>query len=218
VRYRLHGDRARAAGIEALHEAEQVDGSFPQVAGLGKVEHRRSKLSTARPDRAEGEQRFARLDFLDIEPDPSLGRVVGSHHARRLDGGALIGALKLLAQSLLDLFRSQTARAQQMGFAILDLDDRRFEPDGAGAAIENEINLVAQISADGLRGRSADLARGVGAWSGNRMPKLADDLTDEAARHAHGERRESGRHERMNARSFAKGQNQRQRTRPELLG
>ncbi len=91
----------------------------------------------------------------------------------------------------------QAARPQQPQFVALDLDDGRFDADGARARIEDQLDLVAEIGVDMCGAGGADPAGCVGARCGERPAEGADQLARKPLRHPDADRIETGGCQRM---------------------
>ena len=78
-----HRDGGGACGIERAQVGEQVGGRFDEIAARRQIEHQSGTLGTLGRDRAEGEQRLARLHILRVEPQPRPRGVVGGELSGR---------------------------------------------------------------------------------------------------------------------------------------
>ncbi len=126
-------------------------------------------------------------------------------------------AKKLFAGHRLDLPGGDATRPQQVKLAAFDLDDRRFQPDQRGPAIDDQRYPFAKVGGDGVGGRGADFARRIGAGRGQRAPQPRDQVAAEPSRHSERDRVEACRHQRVDGRSRAQRQHERQRAGPEFL-
>ena len=76
--HRHHRDRRRARSIKGAQMREQIGGRLDQVSARRKVQYLERAAGALGRASSEGEQRFARIDAADIEPQPRPGRVMGA--------------------------------------------------------------------------------------------------------------------------------------------
>ena len=94
--------------------------------------------------RSEAQEGFAIARVGRIEAKGGMGRIVALELARRRRLLAIGAERDRLAEMPLDLFPRQPARPEEPGLVMAAIDDRRFEADRAGPAIEDEADLAAE--------------------------------------------------------------------------
>ena len=102
---------------------------------------------------------------------------------------------------------------------VAQVDDSALQADRARAAVEDEVDRLAQLGGDVLDGGRADPARRVGARGDDGQPDLAQEsLRRRVRRHPDGHGREAGDGGRGDLRLRGQRQDERQRAGPERLG
>jgi hypothetical protein len=72
---------------------------------------------------------------------------------------------------LLKLLLSDSAVTQDRRLIPSHIDNSRFDPHPAQAAIENEVNLFTKVKPHMLRARGTDTPESIGRWRRNRLAK-----------------------------------------------
>ena len=132
-------------------------------------------------------------------------------------GGGLAGGAHRNAEDALELGLCHGAGPQQARCAgMAEVHDGRFQPDGAGAAVENVADFPTEPGADMRGGGWADIAERIGAGRGEGYAGEFEQASEQRmAGHAHGHAWQAGGHGAGHARFFR--QDEGQRAGPEFL-
>ncbi len=172
---------------------------------------------TGRRIGAKGEQRLAGAGVDGVEAQRQPGGVMARQHARRSRRtGAGHGDR---AEERGQIFQGDGARTQQHGSLAGQVEHRRFEPDRAAPAIEDQRDRRAQLCGD-MRGLGrADPSRAVGRGRRDRAPRrIQQRLRDRIGRYADRHRVEPGARQERHPAVRAAAQHEAQRPRPEPAG
>ena len=189
------------------------------AASTGSPEGLRLR-STAAPEGASGPKESSASPGSGA-PEPILsgqgGRVVARELTGRTGRIGIAGSRQRAGQGL-DFLRRQPARTQQRGRLPAEVDDRRFDADGARPVVEQEVDRTAERIEDVLRAGGADRARGVRARRGDRAAgPFQERPRGRAAWRPHGESGQTGPGKPGNRAVRQTPQHEGKRARPEPL-
>ena len=200
--------------VEELRVGRVVRGKReePVRGGDGRARRRddRDGLGLGRESRGE----FARVD----EFARRLGRVVRGARPRARGLHRDMRRLDALAEHFRELRERDGARPQHRRPRAREVDDRRFEADLAGPAVEDhEVVRIGELARDMRGARRRDAAAPVRARRRDGLAERRDQrLRDGMRGRAYGDRRPSADRERADLGTA--GQDDRERPRPERLG
>ena len=197
-----------------MQGGEQVRRGLDRIAGRAQVAlDRRAGGGVG----AEGEQRLAGLRGSGTDPERQGGRVVARELTGRAGRIGIAGSRQRAGQGLYFL-RRQPARAQQSGRLPAEVDDGRFDADGARPVVEHEVDGIAERIEDVLRAGGADRPRRVRARRGDGTPgPFQKRPRGRAAWRPHGESRQAGPGKPGNRAVRQTRQDEGKRARPEPL-
>ena len=213
LRHRHDGDRRKAWLVEGVEVGEEVGGGLDEIAAGAEVEGLGGARERCRP---EGQERLLGSDIAGRQAQGPLRRVV----ARQLAGGghgvALAGLGDGLSERRFQLLAGDGAGAQQARLFVGEAENRRFQPDPAGTAVQDEVDPRAQACRHMGGGSRAEAAGGIGAGGGHRpVHRLEQRPRDRMGRKPQGEALEAGAAETRDPAFRPAGQHQGQRARPE---
>ena len=132
---------------------------------------------------------------------------------------ACAGARKLYAKDLLDRLPRDRAGPQQYGGALTEGHDRRLQPGGGAAAVQDHVDLASKIFGDMRRGHRAHMAGAVGRRRRDRPAERRDQrLRDRMRGNPNRDARQAGPGKFANRPARRGGRDDRQRPRPEGRG
>ncbi len=199
---------------------KEVGRRLDQVAAGRQVERRNRAPGAQHRCRAEGEQRLACTYLARVEPQLRARGVVGGEPPGRDRHGVVGGRSGPRRRhgehnDPLDLGARQRPRAQQQR-PVEAGDDGRFEPHRRRPAVDDQLDVPAEVGEHVLRRRRRDMAGAVRRRRHHRVAEGREDLAREAmAGDAHGDAVEAGGGELGDRAIFAPRQHQGQRPRPE---
>ena len=142
-------------------------------------------------------------------------RIVAGELARTQQGAAFFRFLERADQRL-DGVRGDAARPQQPCRLTAQVDHGGFQPDGAGAVIQDEADAPVEFFGDMGSGGRADIARTIGAGGCDGLAKQGQQAARALWRwHAHGQGIQPGAAQQRDAAAVQAGEHESQGPRPE---